>query len=688
MSKLSITELFREADRLETAGDIAGAVTLYKSWVALNAADPHLHAACFNYAVVLSRAGDKMGAINTLRDTIRIKPDFQPPYINLGRLLEDIGQSGSAVTQWLELVKRLSALNGETLKHKLMALQQIGRVLENNHVDASAEDALRQSIELKPGQHEVVQHWLALRQKQCKWPVIESWEGVSKQELVASISPLSAAVMLDDPMFQLARAWRYAKDTIGIPQSPPPDHSTRRGTRPARLKIGYVSSDLREHAVGFGLSEALELHDRSRFDIHAYYCGIARDDATKTRIRSAVGHWTDITGMSDDAAACKIAEDGIDILIDVNGYTRDARTAVFARKAAPIQVNWYGFPGTMGTPYHHYIIADPHVLPEENERYFSEKVMRIPCYQPNDRSRVVSEQVPLRIEENLPEEGFVFCCLNGSQKNTPEMFGAWMRILRAVPGSVLWLLDSIPTTNDRLRQLAEQNGIEPDRIRFAPKRSNPQHLARYLHAGLFLDTFPYGAHTTASDAMWMGVPVLTMPGQTFASRVCAGLVTAAGLPELVCTSLDEYVNRAVAIARDHMLATSLRNQLEKNRGKAILFDTDCLVRSLESVYDLMWSDFEAGRLPVPDLRNLDIYEEIGIALHSEEQVIGDWRQCYEDRLAQWNAVYPIPPDNRLWTKHNVPIPITRYKDRARQIAADESETPNPLWLERAASAGS
>ena len=207
MNNLTIAELFREADRLESAGDIAAAVNAYKTWIAFNPDDPHLHAACFNFGVVQSRAGDKAGAINTLRDAIRMKPDFQPPYINLGRLLEDMGQSGAAVGKWLELVKLLSPLTGEGLKHKLMVLQQIGRVLENNHVDAAAEDALRQSIDLKPDQPEVVQHWIALRHKQCKWPVLESWEGVSKKSLIANISPLSASVLLDDPMFQLARAY-------------------------------------------------------------------------------------------------------------------------------------------------------------------------------------------------------------------------------------------------------------------------------------------------------------------------------------------------------------------------------------------------------------------------------------------------------------------------------------------------
>jgi predicted O-linked N-acetylglucosamine transferase (SPINDLY family) len=680
MSKMTITELFSEAGRLETTGEIAKAVSLYESWIALHASDPHLHAALFNFAVVQGRAGNKFAAINTLRQAIRLKPDFQPPYINLGRMLEDVGQGGEAVTQWMSLVNQLGTVNGESMKHKLMALQQMGRVLENGHIDGPAEDALRMSLELNPHQPEVGQHWIALRQKQCKWPVFETSEFTPKAAVLANISPLSNAVMLDDPVFQLARAASYAKSSIAIPSAPAPDHEARKGARPQKLKIGYVSSDLREHAVGFGLSEVMEIHDRQRFEIHAYYCGIDREDATKARIRGAVDHWTDINGMSDDAAAQHIMAAGIDILVDVNGYTRDARTAVFARCPAPVQVNWYGFPGTMGTPYHHYVIADPYVVPDGSEIFFSEKVLRMPCYQPNDRKRKVAAQTPSRAAENLPDEGFVFCCLNGSQKITEPVFEAWMRILEGVPGSTLWLLDTIPSTNERLRQMAAARGIDPVRLRFAPKRPNPQHLARYPLAGLFLDTFPYGAHTTASDALWMGTPVLTMAGRTFAARVCAGLVTAAGLPELVMPDIDSYVARAIAIASDAQLAAGLRTRIEQKRAASLLFNTDSLVAGLEGLYDIMWSDFATGHLPVPDLRNLSVYEEIAIKLHSTgaDFAIED----YQRHLATLHGYAPLWPDNRLWQQPAAElVPMTQPRKPQRLTSTEL--TPDVAWLKRA-----
>lgn len=644
----SIIELFHEAERLEKTNNAATAAELYKRWVALHPEDPNLAAALFNMAIVAQRSGDRFGAINALREAIRINPDFHPPYINLGRALEDVGQTGEAVNKWLALSGRLAAVNGAALRHKLMALTQIGRLLEANHLDTAAEDALRQVLDLDPDHQQAAQHWIALRQRQCKWPAITGWDGVEARQLLRNISPLSAAVMFDDPVFQLARAAVYARENIARPCLPRPDHSTRMGERPKRLKIGYVSSDLREHAVGFGISEAIELHDRSRFEIHGFYCGIAREDETKSRIRASLDSWADISDISDDDAAALIASSGIDILIDVNGYTRDARTAVFARRPAPIQANWFGFPGTMATPYHHYIIADPHVIPEGHEIFFSERVMRLDCYQPNDRKRRVAPELPEREAEGIAGSGFVFCCLNGTQKITAQVFAAWMKILNAVPSSVLWLLDSTPETNARLRQMAAASGVAAERLCFAPKRPNPQHLARYPLADLFLDTFPYGAHTTAADAMWMGTPVLTLEGRGFAARVCAGLVKSAGIPELVCTGLEEYVARAIAIAQTPGIAGELRKRLVNNRGTAALFDTPRLVKGLEGLYDRMWEEFRTGELPVPNLTNLASYAEIGLGLIEGREGRSIDPQAYAAEIARWSEFEPLAPDHRLW----------------------------------------
>ena len=652
MQQPSIVELFTEADKLARADEPQKVADVYKTWIARNGSNELLHAAYFNYAAALSRLSDTAGAINALRASIRLKPDFYPPYINLGRALEETGQLGTAVTEWLALVNSLSSVNGDGVKHKLIALQQIGRVLESTNTDSAAEDALRQSLEINSGQGEVVQHWIALRQRQCKWPIIEGWEHVEAKALMRHISPLSLANLADDPMFQLGRAYRYAKDTIGIPGSPirhPGANAPQRASN--KIRIGYVSSDLREHAVGFGMTDVFETHDREQFEIYAYYCGIKRTDSTQARIKGSVDRWCEINGLSDQQAAQRIADDRIDILIDVNGYTKDARTKVFALRPAPIAVNWFGFPGTMGSPYHHYIIADPYIIPEGHELYYSEKVLRLPCYQPNDRKRPVAAQRPARADEGLPEGAFVYCCLNGMQKITPPIFQAWMRILAEVPNSVLWLLGGPESTNARLRLLAKQHGIAGDRLIFSGKKPNPVHLARYPLADVFLDTHPYGAHTTAADAMWMGVPLLTVPGRGFASRVCASLVRAAGMSELICPTADVYVTRAIEFGRNREKLTAVKEKLTRNRDTCVLFDTPSLTRNLEDLFRQMWKDYEAGSLPVPDLTNLDVYCDVGAEINLETAPAPTddaYRSRYEDKLEAWHRTYPLPPDARFW----------------------------------------
>ncbi len=650
--KWSLLELFTNAESLAANQDAGSSAILYKSWIAYNPTHPGLHAAYFNYAIALANSGDRAGAINALRECIRIKPDFGPAYVNLGRILEDAGDAGAAVSQWLTFVNQLKEIEGGSVKHKIMALQQIGRVLESHEQDGPAEDALKQALDINTAQPEVIQHYIALRQRQCKWPVITSSEYIPAKALLAGISPLSLANLLDDPLFQLARAYKYNRELVKWPVAAP-----RRWTPPvvaearSKLRIGYVSSDLREHAVGFAMADTFEQHDRESFEIHAYYCGISRIDPTRLRIKSASDSWTDINGLTDEQAAEKIAKDKIDILIDVNGYTKDARTRIFALRPAPVAVNWMGFPGTMGSPYHHYIIADEHIIPKEHEIYYSEKVVRLPCYQPNDRKRVVDTEQPSAANEGLPSGTLVFCCLNGMQKVTPEVFSCWMQILAGVPGSVLWLLGGTGETRARLGQIASENGVAPERLIFAQKKPNPQHVARYALADLFLDTFPYGAHTTASDAMWMGVPVLTVCGQSFASRVCAGLVNAAGIGDLVCHDYSTYVSRAIELGRNPKALERLKKKLKAGRGSCLLFNTPLLVRELEKQYRAMWDEYRRGVLPTPNLANLDAYFEIAVGLHADTASgtsNGSFEQRYRKEFEIWNENVPLQPDPRLW----------------------------------------
>jgi predicted O-linked N-acetylglucosamine transferase (SPINDLY family) len=652
---LSVQELISIAERLKAGGEISLSVALYRAWIENNSDNPILHAIYFNYGVILTAANDLHGARAALAEAIRLKPDFYPPYINIGHVLDRMGAGGDAVLQWQSLVNRLAVVNGENINFKTVALKQVGRVLERGFLDAHAEEALRMGLDVDPNQSDVMQHYVSLRMRQCKWPVIVPFGTATRDKMLSGISALSLGAYTDDPFLQLGNAYRYGKANIGKPAvNFAHTHQSRLKNRKSpRLKIGYLSSDLREHAIGFLTAEMYGLHDRKKVEVFLYYCGIGAEDETKARIKASGDHWLDIGPLSDHEAAQRIVDDEIDILIDVNGYTNGARTKMLSMRPAPIIVNWLGYPGTVGTPYHNYIIADDFIIPKTSEIYYSEKVMRLPCYQPNDRHRIISPVVPTRADAGLPEDAMVFCCFNGVHKITPFTWKRWMEILHKVPGSVLWLLDSIEITNNRLKALAVEHGIAAERIIIAGKRRNADHLARYVLADLFLDTAPYGAHTTSSDAMWMGVPVLTLVGRGFAARVCGSLVKAAGMEELICHTPEEFISRAVEIGTNKALRESYRNKLQANRNGCVLFDTPLLVSSLEKLYAQMWKEFAAGKLPRPDLSNLDVYHDIGVILDRDDvemMLVPDYNELYKTKLAEEDSYAYLRADNRLWTR--------------------------------------
>ena len=651
--RMSLPDVFQAAERLNAAGKPADAAEIYKTWIAYNDAHPLLHLVHFNHSVTLRQMGDLPGAINALRACLKLDPDFGAAHINLGRALEDGGQAAQAIQQWRVYAERTAHSTPDLLKHRLMTLQHIGRVMENAGLMEEAEAALWQAIELRPEKTEAGQHWSALRQRQCKWPILTPSEHASARSLIDSMSPLALGCYADDPLFQLAKAYRYAKSLVGHPDtSAPPRRPPRRisGTG-ERLRIGYVSSDLRDHAVGFALREVFELHDKASLEVFAYYIGepVATDE-TQTRMKAAVDGWHDMGALSDQQAARRIHEDGLDILIDVNGYTKHARTRIFAYRPAPVIVNFCGYPGSMGTPFHNYLIADAHVIPPQSQIYYSEKVLHIACTQPIDRKRAIAER-PTRAQAGLPADSFVFACFNGSQKITAETFGLWMQILAATPGSLLWLLTTNETVDQRLRDLAAATGIAPERLVFAPKAPNARHLARIAVADLFLDTFPYGAHSTAGDALTVGLPVLTFPGKTFAARFCASIVAAAGIPDFICRDPQDYVARAIAVAREPKRLKAVRAALDKARETSALRDIPGLARRLETLYRQMQAAAEAGETPVPDLTNLDVYYEVGAELVQENTGWQDeaaYLARYREKLAELDAYAPLPNDHRLW----------------------------------------
>ncbi|HMI96619.1 MAG TPA: hypothetical protein VK479_08925, partial [Micropepsaceae bacterium] len=365
-----------------------------------------------------------------------------------------------------------------------------------------------------------------------------------------------------------------------------------------KIRVAYLSTDFRAHAVAFLIVGIFEHHDKDRFETIAI--SFSRDDRseTRTRIETAFDKFIDVQDMSDSQVAALMREMEIDIAIDLNGYTGDSRTAILAHRPAPVQVNYLGYPGTMGAPYIDYIIADRIVIPEEHRVDYSEKVIYLPdAYQANDRKRRIAEKTPTRAEAGLPEHGFVFASFNNTYKIGPEIFDIWMRLLRDVEDSALWLLEDNPIAAANVKREAQARGVAPERLVFAPRTMPDQHLARHRLADLFLDTQPYNAHTTASDALWMGLPLVTCPGSTFPGRVAASLLNAIGMPELVTGSLAEYETLARKLAREPAALAAIKAKLAANRDTHPMFDTARFARYLESAYVTMWERQQRGDAP-------------------------------------------------------------------------------------------
>ncbi len=365
-----------------------------------------------------------------------------------------------------------------------------------------------------------------------------------------------------------------------------------------RIRIDYFSADFRNHPGAQSVVGLFEHHDKSRFEITALSYGPDDGSDLRNRIKSAAENFVDVGAMTDDEIAEFIRRREIDIVVDRTGLMQYGRFSVPSRRVAPIQVSFLGYPGTMGADWMDYIIADPTIIPENHFQFYSEQVVWLPdTYQPNDDKRHILERLPTRPECNLPEAAFVFCCFNNTYKITPEVFSVWMRLLAATEGSVLWLIETSSTATQNLRREAKARGISPERLIFAPKIPRAEHLSRHRQADLFLDTSPYNAHTTASDALWAGVPLVTCLGCTFVSRVAASLLRAVGLPELVTTSLEDYEALALKLAREPSFLAAIKAKLARNRGTHPLFDTARYARHIEAAYTTMWQRYQSGETP-------------------------------------------------------------------------------------------
>jgi predicted O-linked N-acetylglucosamine transferase (SPINDLY family) len=368
--------------------------------------------------------------------------------------------------------------------------------------------------------------------------------------------------------------------------------------RREKIRIGYYSEDFREHPVTYLITELFELHNKDQFELFGFYLGPPDSSKMHKRVLSAFNQFIDVRLKSDKDIALMSREIGIDIAVDLGGFTGLHRPGIFSYRAAPIQVNYLGYPGTMGAKYIDYIIADLTLIPIESEQYYSEKIVYLPnTYQPNDRNRLVAEKVFTKDELDLPKDSFVFCCFNNSFKITPDTFDGWMRILKAVKNSVLWLLEDNPITKLNLRKEAQVRGIDSSRLIFAKRMFPSENLARHQAADLFLDTLPYNAHTTASDALWVGLPILTCMGKSFASRVAASLLNAIELPELITTTQEQYEAKAIELATNPEKLKAIKYKLERNRFTTALFDTPRFTKHIEAAYKQMYERYQTDLQP-------------------------------------------------------------------------------------------
>ncbi|MCC6467258.1 MAG: tetratricopeptide repeat protein [Alphaproteobacteria bacterium] len=521
---------------------------------------------------------------------IAIRPDYAEAHYNRGTVLEGL----AGLEQALACYDRALAIRPDFAD----ALNNRGSALLVLKRQAEAAACFTRLVEVAPDYDYAVGKWHHALLHCNDW----TRHAEATARVAAAVAqgrraalPFSFMAASDSPAAQLECARILAADKY--PASPTPLWTGQRYDHD-RIRIAYLSADFRDHPVAILIVGVLERHDRARFETIGISLAPEEQGAMGRRIKAACDRFVDVTRMADREVAVVLRAMEVDIAIDLTGYTHGNRTGILAHRPAPIQVNYLGFPGTMGAGYIDYIVADRHVAPAEHRPCYAESVVHLPdMYQANDAKRAIAAAAPSRADAGLPDKGFVFCCFNRNYKIMPGMFDRWMRLLARVDGSVLWLLEANDTATANLRREAERRGVAPQRLVFAARVRPDEHLARHRLADLFLDTLPYNAHTTASDALWAGLPILTCMGGAFPGRVAASLLRAAGLPELIASGLDDYDALAFRLATEPGLLAGLRARLARNRATCALFDTDRMRRHLESAYTTMWRRHQAGAEP-------------------------------------------------------------------------------------------
>jgi predicted O-linked N-acetylglucosamine transferase (SPINDLY family) len=481
--------------------------------------------------------------------------------------------------------------DAETLYHRGHALANLARYDE-------AVITWERVLAIEPDHPHALGALAFYRLMLCDWRQADEFEVRLKRALVderAVVEPFTLLAYSLDPADQLRHTRRFVRHRIpAVPQF----LSTSRPRSTGRLKVAYLSSSFNRHPTGWQIAELFERHDRTHFEVLGISYGPDDGSEIRARLVKAFDHFHDVMLRSDREVAQILFDLDVDIAIDLKGHTEQARPAILAYRPAPIQLSYFGYTASMGVDFIDYILADPVVLPFDQQDHYSEKIVHLPdSYWVNDSKRSVADEVPSRRTVGLPEDALVFCCFNNSYKITPQLFDIWMRLLRQVECSVLWLLQTSEATTRNLCNEARSRGVDPSRLLFAPRVEISRHLARHRLADLFLDNLPVNAHTAACDALWAGLPVLTCMGESFIGRVAASLLNAVGLPELVTRSLDEYEGLALKLATDRVLIDSIRRKLDGNCKMYPLFDTDQLRRHIESAYMMMCDIARRGEPP-------------------------------------------------------------------------------------------
>ena len=542
-----------------------------------------------NMGVTLQEQRKLKKAIKAFNKALAIRPEYASAYYNMGNALKDQGKLEEAI----EAYNRALAIKPDYAK----AHNNIGNALNDQGKLKEAMASYEKTLSLKPDYARARAQKLHMQAQMCDWRAIKKDLASLKTLGIEgkSVSPFTVLSLEDMPERHRLRSERYAKENFSQKPLPAPAMPSK---RPDKLRIGYFSTDYGEHPVAYLIAKVLEQHNRDEFEVFGYSLRGNQQVELRQRLINSFDRFVDVQKLSNKDVASKVRQDGIDIAIDLNGHTQYARTNIFAYRAAPIQINYLGFPGTMGADFMDYIVADRYIIPPENQKYFNEKILYLPnTYMPTDNSRKLSERHLTRGDMGLPEDAFVFCCFNNNYKITSSEFDIWMRLLNKVEGSVLWLRQSNQWSELNVKQEAQRRQVDPERVVFAGRVPMAEHLARQRLADLFIDTFSFNAHTTAAEALWAGLPVVTKTGKGFAARVAGSLLNSVGLPELITKNEHDYEILILELATIPSKLSKIRKKLAANLPKQALFDTEQYTKHIEDGYQQAYQNYFEGNAP-------------------------------------------------------------------------------------------